>query len=298
MDKKGIKAALHVLDGDDIADVIPLEKEVVTIGRDDGDVSLDDPEVSSSHCQIQLLSGSYHLFDLNSTNGTYLNGQRIVKSRLSPGDILRVGAVDFVFVIGPNAHQLPTPRNRVQAAPLPSPAPAPLPSPTPLPVPQAAPKPPPLEVLSPTLAPAPPPLSPRQAAVQQMTRESPLPEAVPKSLETLLAAIQEERRELLRQARLVIDFEFSDGTREHYEMREQRVTLGRSSGVAKLERDDEISRRHASVQMLADGSLELSDLGSTNGTYLNEIRVQAPRTLRRGDVVRIGQSKARFRLAT
>ena len=39
-------------------------------GADDG---LEDAEVSGQHCQIQILSGKYHLFDLNSTNGTFIN---------------------------------------------------------------------------------------------------------------------------------------------------------------------------------------------------------------------------------
>jgi pSer/pThr/pTyr-binding forkhead associated (FHA) protein/predicted Ser/Thr protein kinase len=58
----------------------------------------------------------------------------------------------------------------------------------------------------------------------------------------------------------------------------------------RLGDDPEISRRHAKASRGADGELILEDLGSANGTFVNGERIDAPRTLHLGDVVRVGQT--------
>ena len=58
----------------------------------------------------------------------------------------------------------------------------------------------------------------------------------------------------------------------------------------KLGDDPEISRRHARVSRGADGRLAIEDLGSANGTYVNGERIDAPRTLERGDLIRVGKT--------
>jgi pSer/pThr/pTyr-binding forkhead associated (FHA) protein len=73
-----------------------------TVGRaHDADVVLEAPLVSRMHCRLQ--SGTGHgeeegplqVIDLGSTNGTYVNGQRVERSELKDGDRLRVGRVEF-----------------------------------------------------------------------------------------------------------------------------------------------------------------------------------------------------------
>ena len=56
----------------------------------------------------------------------------------------------------------------------------------------------------------------------------------------------------------------------------------------RLGDDPEISRRHARVSRGADGRLAIEDLGSANGTYVNGERIDAPRTLEHGDLIRVG----------
>ena len=58
----------------------------------------------------------------------------------------------------------------------------------------------------------------------------------------------------------------------------------------KLGGDREISRRHARVSRGADGLLTIEDLRSANGTFVNGERIDAPRTLHAGDVVKMGQT--------
>jgi pSer/pThr/pTyr-binding forkhead associated (FHA) protein len=69
-----------------------------TIGRSTGaDFILDAALVSRVHCQLLALGdGALEVQDLESTNGTYVNGARIERARLSPGDKVQVGRVELV----------------------------------------------------------------------------------------------------------------------------------------------------------------------------------------------------------
>jgi pSer/pThr/pTyr-binding forkhead associated (FHA) protein len=58
----------------------------------------------------------------------------------------------------------------------------------------------------------------------------------------------------------------------------------------RLGEDPEISRRHARVSRGADGQLTIEDLGSANGTFVNDERIDTPRTLAVGDVVKMGKT--------
>jgi pSer/pThr/pTyr-binding forkhead associated (FHA) protein/predicted Ser/Thr protein kinase len=61
----------------------------------------------------------------------------------------------------------------------------------------------------------------------------------------------------------------------------------------RLGDDPEISRRHARVSRGTDGLLSIEDLGSANGTFVNDERIDAPRTLDLGDVIRVGKTVLR-----
>jgi pSer/pThr/pTyr-binding forkhead associated (FHA) protein len=69
-----------------------------TIGRSTGaDFILDAALVSRVHCQFLVLrDGELEVKDLESTNGTYVNGERVERAQLAPGDRLRVGRVELV----------------------------------------------------------------------------------------------------------------------------------------------------------------------------------------------------------
>jgi predicted component of type VI protein secretion system len=73
--------------------VIDLTKEVSMMGRDvTNDVVLGDAEVSRQHARITRTPAGYVLEDLGSTNGTFVNGERLATPRvLNPGDLLGVG---------------------------------------------------------------------------------------------------------------------------------------------------------------------------------------------------------------
>ena len=71
-----------------------------TIGRrEDCDLRIAVNDVSRKHCQILLEDGELTVIDLGSSNGTFVNGQRIQKYALTAGDTLQVGPVAFVVQI-------------------------------------------------------------------------------------------------------------------------------------------------------------------------------------------------------
>lgn len=67
--------------------------KIITIGRGAAnDIVINDPQASRAHCQIIYGEGVYTIVDLNSTNGTYVNGvRRTGSTRLNPNDIVRIG---------------------------------------------------------------------------------------------------------------------------------------------------------------------------------------------------------------
>ena len=75
-----------------------LAEEVTTIGSVAGNtVVLADPAVSRKHAGIRKVESAYELADFGSTNGVYVNGQKVPKKTLEAGDIIRVGNTEAVF---------------------------------------------------------------------------------------------------------------------------------------------------------------------------------------------------------
>jgi pSer/pThr/pTyr-binding forkhead associated (FHA) protein len=73
-----------------------LNVDRTTIGRvEDNTFQITDPSVSSHHCEVHLRGGEVLIRDLNSTNGTYINGAQITESVLKPGQTLRLGQIEL-----------------------------------------------------------------------------------------------------------------------------------------------------------------------------------------------------------
>jgi class 3 adenylate cyclase/pSer/pThr/pTyr-binding forkhead associated (FHA) protein len=76
--------------------VRPLLTETLRIGRaEDNDIVVADPAASRHHAELRNAAGVYHIADLGSNNGTYVNGQRITIVPLSEGDVVVIGTSTF-----------------------------------------------------------------------------------------------------------------------------------------------------------------------------------------------------------
>jgi predicted component of type VI protein secretion system len=73
-----------------------LKVDKTTIGRvEDNAFQIPEPSVSSHHCEILMRGSDVVVHDLNSTNGTFINGEKISESVLKPGQTLRLGQIEM-----------------------------------------------------------------------------------------------------------------------------------------------------------------------------------------------------------
>src|SRR6266571_468268 len=157
-------ASFLVRSGALIGQRLQVKTPVANIGRADyNDLVIPDPSVSTSHAKLQRREGVWVLVDLESTNGTFVDGERVKgDAPLAPGATVRLGDVQLVFeptddavgVVKGGGTQilvgLSTPKMGTPPAPRPTPTPAPTarpqppvapPRPAAKPAPQPAPKP-------------------------------------------------------------------------------------------------------------------------------------------------------------
>ena len=73
-----------------------LRVDKTTIGRvEDNTFQIAEPSVSGHHCEILLRGSEVIVRDLNSTNGTYISGEKVTEGTLKPGQILRLGQIEI-----------------------------------------------------------------------------------------------------------------------------------------------------------------------------------------------------------
>jgi len=73
-----------------------LKADKTTIGRvEDNTFQIAEPSVSSHHCEILLRGQDVVVRDLNSTNGTFINGEKVAERAIKPGQILRLGQIEM-----------------------------------------------------------------------------------------------------------------------------------------------------------------------------------------------------------
>jgi pSer/pThr/pTyr-binding forkhead associated (FHA) protein len=211
-----------------------------------------DPNVAPMHAVIQRHGGQYVLADAGTQIGTLLNGQRVSQAPLFHGAMITIGGFQLEFLMRHGQAPQRGPEGWVgQHYPVGGGQPA-----TPGVPPQPAPAPIPAAPSMPTQA-YPGPMAPTTA----------MPAATPAGF--ALVAL--------------------DGplTGQRYPVAGP-VELGRESAAIPLSFDGAASRRHASVSP-GLGGLAVTDLGSTNGTYINGQRVQQGQA-GPGDRIRVGST--------
>ena len=114
-------AKLQVLSGPLTGQSYELKVDTTTIGRvEDNAFQIADPSVSSHHCEVLLKGSDVVIRDLNSTNGSFINGEKITESVLKPGQMLRLGQIELRIDDGSPA---PAP-STLKSAGAPAPAPS------------------------------------------------------------------------------------------------------------------------------------------------------------------------------
>ncbi len=89
---------LEILDGDSAGDIFELAGGAITIGRRKSNtIVLDDEKVSGRHAEVVAEADHFLLRDLDSTNGTFMDGRQINELVLTPNDIVRVGRMRLAF---------------------------------------------------------------------------------------------------------------------------------------------------------------------------------------------------------
>jgi pSer/pThr/pTyr-binding forkhead associated (FHA) protein len=94
-----------------------LTEDTVTIGRlSDNTIQIEDPSVSSHHAEVVITGGQHVLRDLQSTNGTRVNGHRFTEGQLRDGDHIQFGKIDARYASDNPSETRPLPEQQTVAA--------------------------------------------------------------------------------------------------------------------------------------------------------------------------------------
>jgi Inner membrane component of T3SS, cytoplasmic domain len=85
------KVVLSILSGPSKGEAHTLTKPRIVVGRQGADIALNDPEVSRHHCLLEVRDTHIHLKDMDSTNGTFYEEERVRAAMLQDGAEFRVG---------------------------------------------------------------------------------------------------------------------------------------------------------------------------------------------------------------
>ncbi|MFO1476725.1 MAG: FHA domain-containing protein [Verrucomicrobiota bacterium] len=111
-------AKLVVLSAGLVGRTHELTVDKTTIGRvEDNSFQIAEPSISSHHCEILLNGNQVTVKDLNSTNGTFINGEKVSEAVLKPGQTLRLGQIELKLDDGTGAAPAPA---AAAAAPAPA----------------------------------------------------------------------------------------------------------------------------------------------------------------------------------
>ena len=95
----GKRYAIVIVNGESPGRVVPISKPKVVIGRADCDIVLKDPELSRQHALIAVNGTNARLEDLGSTNGTFVDDERVQTAELTDRSEFRIGSHELVFVV-------------------------------------------------------------------------------------------------------------------------------------------------------------------------------------------------------
>ena len=97
----GVEASLTITTGPQIGHSLILTKSRTVVGRKGADFALNDPEVSRHHCLVEVRDGFVNLKDMDSTNGTFFEEERVRAAVLQDGAEFRVGGTTIRLAVRP-----------------------------------------------------------------------------------------------------------------------------------------------------------------------------------------------------
>lgn len=238
-------ATIFIVEGEDQGQKFVLTSKEILIGRKEGQIILNDRKVSSKHAVINLQRGVYTISDLDSTNGTYLNGKKIESQVLKDGSEIQIGFSKLLF--------------RLQQAEEKK-----------------------VEEVNVSLVDGEVDLN----SIQSIPLAS--EKSAPKAKRT------DKKRQVKRQEKKNYFLKIVKGPNagKIVAIKKDSFVLGRLNADLNIE-DQDVSRKHALIEVLADDKVFVRDLASTNGTHLNGKRVVNAR-LQSGDKIQLGQTILAF----
>ncbi len=93
------KLSIAVISGNNAGEIYPISKPRMVIGRGEADILIQDLEASRTHAEVDVIGDRVVLHDLNSTNGTFVDEQKITSVTLENHSEFRIGSTVFMLII-------------------------------------------------------------------------------------------------------------------------------------------------------------------------------------------------------
>jgi pSer/pThr/pTyr-binding forkhead associated (FHA) protein len=257
-----MKAQLKFLNGEREGVTYTLREGRTVVGRQVGDITLADKEVSSIHAIVSYEREAWYIMDLGSTNGVWVNEQLQPEARLQDGTEVRIGQSRLLFCLEEDAGAETEPTLGT--------------------TPDGA-GPEPVVGLEPGFP----------GATDQTMELSGVPEEVAAAMAAEGADFASGPQEGAAEQRGLSPFEIVLEVIEGadwglvYRFNSETILLGRLN-TDLVVRDSDVSRRHAIIEVFEDELVYIRDLGSTNGTYVNGQRVSTVK-LSPSDQLKLGR---------
>lgn len=268
----GPSPRLIIIRGARKGEVIPFEGEPITLARSKGEGALLDREVSSRHAEVVQTPAGVLLRDLRSTNGTFLNGRSIQEALLAPGDEIVVGRTLLRWESGSTRREEPGESSRA------------------------------LGVWAPTVEFDPKKLGKSGAGSSagpwaQVAEIDESPIVIEEGRSPLsdvrgyeLFDISAAGLGLKVPQRCTMMLEVVEGPEKGrvVTFTKGELSLGRY-GTDVVIKDSDISRLHSIIYAFGQDQIFIRDMKSTNGTFVNGVRIRFSR-VQSGDTVVVGRS--------
>ncbi|MFC2173495.1 FHA domain-containing protein, partial [Acidobacteriota bacterium] len=250
---------LYILSGPMQGKEIELSKKANVLGRRGCDIEISDAEISSKHCLLEVGDAVCTLRDLQSRNGTFVEGKRVQEIRLAPGGTFKIGQTHIRILLEPQLNQ-------------------------------------PGVILFPEQSVKADGFAKDLTSLPKKEEDSEEGDANLVTVDDLDSAktLHEVRRKPTPLIHMAVKLEVLDGpdTGKVYNLSAQKNVIGRQGSQVDIQ-DNRVSRKHAEIEIRGLSTVYLNDLASTNGTFLNDAEISRVQ-LKSGDIVKVGNTRLKF----